>query len=105
MSEHRLTLLSPGLCTLVVDRGRPSSRSLGVPAGGAADRRSLALGNALVGNDPFAPALEFSLSGPTVQASCDLACVVFGAPFDLATPRGPLPAGRSFTQVIVPHLA
>jgi antagonist of KipI len=78
-----LTILEPGLCTLVVDAGRPHHRSLGVPVGGAADRFSFALGNGLVGNPPNAPALEIALVGPSLRADCDLACVVFGAPFDL----------------------
>jgi antagonist of KipI len=78
-----LTILEPGLCTLVVDAGRPHHRSLGVPVGGAADRFSFALGNGLVGNPPDAPALEITLAGPTLRAECDLACVVFGAPFHL----------------------
>jgi allophanate hydrolase subunit 2 len=78
-----LRVLDPGLFTLVVDRGRPHHRSLGVPVGGAADRWSLAIGNALVGNPPDAAGLEISLTGPTLQAECDLACVVYGAPFGL----------------------
>jgi antagonist of KipI len=92
-----LRLLSAGLCTLVVDAGRPRSRSLGVPVGGAADRRSLALGNALVGNPPDAAALEICLAGPTLVADCSLACVLYGAPFDLATDLRRLVAGHTFT--------
>jgi antagonist of KipI len=80
-----------------VDRGRPRSRSLGVPLGGAADRTALLLGNALVGNEPDAAALEFALAGPTLQASDDLACVVVGAPFDLFSDRQALRIGRTFT--------
>jgi antagonist of KipI len=92
-----LTLLSPGMHTLVVDHGRPRTRSLGVPVGGAADRLALALGNALVGNPPDAAALECSLVGPTLQADVPLACVVFGAPFEVRTDRRPLGAGATFT--------
>src|SRR5258708_2921626 len=92
-----LRVLEAGLYTLLVDFGRPGSRSLGVPVGGAADRFSLALGNALVGNPPDAAALEISLAGPTLQADCDLACVVFGAPFDLRSDRQTLLAGKTFT--------
>jgi antagonist of KipI len=92
-----LRLLTPGLCTLVVDYGRPASRSLGVPVGGAADRWSLALGNALVGNPPSTAALEFGLAGPVVQAQGDVACVVYGAPFTLTSDRQPLAAGKTFT--------
>ena len=72
-----LRILETGLCTLLVDFGRPRTRSLGVPLGGAADRTSLALGNALVGNPPEAVALEIALAGPTVQRLSDVAGVVF----------------------------
>jgi antagonist of KipI len=92
-----LTVLAPGLHTLVVDRGRPHARSLGVPLGGAADRFALAIGNALVGNPPDHAALEVSLAGPTLQASAAIACVLFGAPFDLASDRQDLRAGTTFT--------
>ncbi|MBI1915159.1 MAG: biotin-dependent carboxyltransferase [Planctomycetes bacterium] len=92
-----LTILSPGLYTLLVDRGRPRTRSLGVPVGGAADAFSLALGNALVGNPPDAPALEVCLSGPVLCADEDLACVLFGAPFELNAGGRRLAAGKTFT--------
>ena len=92
-----LKVVHPGLCTLVVDGGRPHYRSLGVPVGGAADRAALALGNALVGNPPDAAALEVALAGPTLVADAELACVLFGAPFDLATDRRTLSAGKTFT--------
>ena len=92
-----LRLCTPGLYTLRVDFGRPRFRSLGVPVGGAADRWSLALGNALVGNAPDAPALEVTLSGPTVQAACPLACVVCGARFGLSVPGRRLRTGTTFT--------
>src|SRR5438552_14800007 len=92
-----LKVLDPGLYTLIVDLGRPNSRSLGVPVGGAADRLSLALGNALVGNAADAASLEISLAGPTLRAECELACVVFGAPFELHSDRQPVAVGKTFT--------
>jgi antagonist of KipI len=92
-----LRVLRPGLHTRVVDLGRPRCRSLGVPVGGAADRFSLAVGNALVGNPPDAAALEVSLAGPTLRASGELACVVCGAPFELSGGREGLTAGTTFT--------
>src|SRR5207249_4374734 len=55
-----LTVVDPGWATRLVDRGRPGSRSLGVPVSGAADRASWMLGNALVGNPPEAAALELA---------------------------------------------
>src|SRR5438067_6097423 len=78
-----LRVIEPGLYSLIVDMGRPRTRSLGVPVGGAADRTSLILGNALVGNPPETAALEVSLAGPTLRADTELACVVYGAPFQL----------------------
>lgn len=92
-----LTVLSPGLHTLVVDAGRPRSRSLGVPAGGAADGFAFAVGNALVGNPPDAAALEVSLVGPTLIADAPVACVLYGAPFALATSKRGLVFGTTFT--------
>ncbi len=97
MTGPGLNVLAPGLCTLVVDHGRPSNRSLGVPLGGAADRTSLALGNALVGNPAIATALEISLAGPTLEATAPLACVLFGAPFQLHSSRKSLTVGKTFT--------
>src|SRR5207302_5188049 len=96
-SPATLKILHPSLCTLVVDEGRPRSRSLGVPVGGAADRAALAVGNALVGNPPDAPAVEFTLTGPTLEADGPAACAVFGAPFSLAVNGRPLTAGTTFT--------
>jgi antagonist of KipI len=92
-----LRLLQPGLFSLLVDFGRVRSRALGVPVGGAADRAALAIGNALVGNPPDAPAIEFTLSGPTLQAEHPTACVVFGAPFTITVNQRPVEAGMTFT--------
>jgi 5-oxoprolinase (ATP-hydrolysing) subunit C len=91
-----LHVIEAGLSTWVVDAGRESSRSLGVPVGGAADRAALALGNGLVGNPPHAAALEINLSGPTLRAACPLACVVYGAPFELSIDRRPVRVGQTF---------
>jgi antagonist of KipI len=65
--------------------------------GGAADRTSFQLSNALVGNPPDAAGLEVSLAGPTLRAECDLACVVNGAPFDLRCGGRSLHTGTTFT--------
>jgi antagonist of KipI len=93
-----LRILDPGLCTLLVDKGRLYSRSLGLPVGGAADRFALAVGNALVGNAPDAGALEIALRGPKLVSECDLACVVYGAPFALSCAgHSRLTTGTTFT--------
>ncbi len=94
MSFH---VVDPGWATRVVDAGRPTTRSLGVPVGGAADRASWMLGNALVGNPPEMPALEIAVKGPILHADCAIGGVVFGAPFVLSSARQSLRAGRTFT--------
>ena len=91
-----LRVLAAGTHSLLVDRGRPSSRGLGIPVGGAADRTSLMLGNALAGNPPFTPALEITLTGPTLLAETDMGVCVFGAPFQLFRDGEPV-YSESFT--------
>ena len=91
-----LTILRAGLRTMVVDAGRPRSRSLGVPIGGAADRFALAVGNALVGNTPDEAALEIALAGPVVVADAPLACVVYGAPFEVRAGSHLISPGNTF---------
>jgi 5-oxoprolinase (ATP-hydrolysing) subunit C len=92
-----LLILDPGLDSRIVDLGRPRSRSLGVPVGGAADRRSFLLGNALIGNTPDAAALEFALKGPRLRAESDVGCVIFGAPFNAFRGDQRVEVGKSFT--------
>jgi antagonist of KipI len=94
-----LEVLEPGLASRVVDLGRPGTRRLGVPRGGAADCTALALGNALVGNAPDAAGVEVCLTGPRLRASCQVACVVYGAPFALTGSRQSLAMGKTFTLV------
>jgi len=92
-----LRVLEPGLHSLILDFGRPGYRSLGVAVGGAADQAALAIGNALVGNRPDAAAVEVSLAGPMLQAVQEVACVVYGAPFELNSDRQRLTAVKTFT--------
>lgn len=92
-----LEVLDPGWASRIVDAGRPESRGLGVPVGGAADRTALVLGNALVGNPSDTAALEICLNGPRLRAAADVACVVYGAPFDLTGAQPGLSTGKTFT--------
>jgi biotin-dependent carboxylase-like uncharacterized protein len=92
-----LIVREPGLLSLLVDRGRYRYRSLGVPVGGAADLGALALGNALVGNPPHTLALEVTLSGPILEATQPVACIVFGAAFQLTINGVSTNVGTTFT--------
>ena len=48
-------VIDPGLSTTVQDAGRPGYREWGVGPGGAFDRGSAGLANALLGNPPTVP--------------------------------------------------
>ncbi|WOO96665.1 urea amidolyase family protein [Micrococcus terreus] len=75
-----LVVEDPGLQSLVQDRGRSGLADLGVGASGAADSRSAALANRLVGN-PSGPALiECTLGGLQVQAVGEQIVALTGAP-------------------------
>jgi biotin-dependent carboxylase-like uncharacterized protein len=92
-----LRVLTPGTFSLLVDQGRPTSRRLGLPLSGPADRTSMILANALLGNESFAPALEMTLSGPTVVAEVDVGLCVMGAPFTVQIDGKEIQSGASFT--------
>ncbi len=70
---------SPGQLTTIQDFGRAGLRHLGVPQGGAADRVSLALANASVGNACRTPALECVLTGLSLEFQTDIAFAIAGA--------------------------
>ncbi len=91
-----LVVEDAGLCSLLVDGGRPHLRHRGVPLGGAADRWSWQLGNALVGNPPDATALEVTLVGPALRAEQPVAVAVCGAEFVMSVDGEPRPAGAAF---------
>jgi biotin-dependent carboxylase-like uncharacterized protein len=74
-----LIVIDPGLRTTVQDAGRPGYRAWGVPPGGAFDRGSADLANALVGNTPECAVLELTLRGGVYQADCPLAMALAGA--------------------------
>jgi biotin-dependent carboxylase-like uncharacterized protein len=74
-----LLVKNPGLCATVQDLGREGYRECGVPVGGAFDRASAALANALVGNPPGEAVLELTLSGGIYEATIPLAVALAGA--------------------------
>jgi KipI family sensor histidine kinase inhibitor len=64
-------VLEPGVFDLVQDAGRSGTARMGVPRGGAADPRSLALVNLLLGNDRDAAAIESVVTGPSLRFTGD----------------------------------
>jgi biotin-dependent carboxylase-like uncharacterized protein len=72
-------VLDPGLLTTIQDGGRPGLEGEGVTPGGAADTWSLAVANALVGNEATVAALEVTLLGPTLRAAVTVTVGVAGS--------------------------
>jgi biotin-dependent carboxylase-like uncharacterized protein len=77
-----IEVISPGPLTTIQDLGRPGLAHIGVPRSGAADRRSLKLANALVGNVLGAAALETTMTGPRLRFSAAATVALTGAPVE-----------------------
>ena len=82
-----LVVVDPGLFTTVQDAGRLGYRQWGVPIGGAFDKRSAAIANALVGNSSACAVLELTLVGGTYRAIGPLALALAGAPMEAKVKR------------------
>ena len=76
-------LLRAGGPLSVQDGGRPGLAHLGIPPGGWADPASARLANALVGNRPAEPTLEWALAGPTLRFRCAAVVAAAGADAEL----------------------
>ncbi|NKQ54823.1 biotin-dependent carboxyltransferase family protein [Amycolatopsis sp. K13G38] len=75
-----IEVLRPGPLTTIQDLGRPGLAALGVGPSGAADRRSAALANRLVGNLDTAACLETTYGGLSVRFAARARVAVTGAP-------------------------
>ena len=75
----RILVEKAGLQTTIQSRPRVGTRHLGVPASGPADALSMALANRLVGNGPFTPALETTLTGASLRFQVASHVAVTGA--------------------------
>ena len=89
----KLIISSIGPASSVQDGGRPGSQRYGLTPSGAVDRLALAAANALVGNAPFAAAVEIGPSGACLTAQEGAVRVALGAP--RATPTSPNDPWRS----------
>lgn len=87
-----IEVLSPGTQTTIQDwPGRTGYWAVGVPPSGPMDHRSFRLANRLVGNGEGAPALEITLTGPTLQFNCDTTICLAGADMTARIGDRPLP--------------
>lgn len=77
-----LLVVQPGLGSTVQDLGRTGYREWGVPVGGAFDRLSHELANALLGNPLEAATVELTVIGGVYRAETELALALAGAPME-----------------------
>jgi biotin-dependent carboxylase-like uncharacterized protein len=93
-----LRVVAAGLQTTVQDLGRVGWARFGVAPGGALDAGALRWANLLVGNEPDAAALEFTLLGPTLvyEGPVPLLCALTGANFGVTVDGVSQPPWRSF---------
>lgn len=80
-----------GLLTTVQDAGRPGFQSYGVPVGGAMDRYSARMANALVSNPKDGPVLEISIQGPQIYFLADAQIAICGADLSPVLDDIPIP--------------
>lgn len=80
MCHEGLRVVQPGMYATVQDLGRSGWTNIGLPAGGAADARSLVIGNRLIGNTDHHAAIEMTLIGGEYEFLADGDIVLAGAP-------------------------
>lgn len=90
-----IEVLDGGALTSVQDAaGRSGWRHLGVPVGGAGDRWSARLANALVGNAPDAAVLEVTMRGPVLRFGHATVVALGGSRFDATVDGAPIDVGE-----------
>lgn len=88
-------VVKPGFFTTVQDRGRFGLAHLGISPAGAADALSLRIANLLIGNDEYAPALEMTLVGATLEFEKRAIVAICGATCDCRLGQNPVPANEA----------
>jgi urea carboxylase len=79
-ATRTVEVLAPGTLTTVQDYpGRLGYWDVGVPPSGPMDTLSFRLANRAAGNPEGAPALELTVSGPTLKFACDVTVALAGA--------------------------
>ncbi len=96
MSSQGVTVLSPGVCTTVQDRGRRGLLDQGFSPSGSMDQRSAYIANALVGNGVDCAVLEYAYLGPTLRFEQDALIALAGAPFGATIDKEPLGPYRAY---------
>ncbi len=88
-------VVKPGFFTTVQDRGRFGVAHLGISPAGAADALSLRIANLLVGNEEYAPALEMTLLGATLEFEQNAVVAISGATCECREGQNRIPANEA----------
>ena len=93
--QRAIEVVEGGTMTTIQDYpGRLGYWQVGVPPSGPMDSRSFRAGNLLLGNDPGAPGLECTVTGPSLRFCFGTAFVVTGADFGATLDGEPVPVGE-----------
>jgi urea carboxylase len=94
-ASRGVEVIAPGTLTTVQDYpGRLGYWDVGVPPSGPMDSLSFRLANRAVGNLVGAPALELTVSGPTLRFSCDAVVALAGAAMPVTLDGEPVAFNR-----------
>mgnify|MGYP001822496664 CR=1 FL=1 len=74
-----INVLKPGFYTKLQDLGRFGFQKYGVPVSGVMDYYSAKLANAIMNNDENDALLEITMTGPTLQFTCETEICISGA--------------------------
>jgi len=92
-----IDVVAPGAQSTIQDYpGRVGYWNVGVPPSGPMDSLSFQLANRLVGNEPGTPALEMTLTGPTLHFRTDATIVLAGAHMQAKISGEPVPHWQAF---------
>jgi antagonist of KipI len=87
-------VIKSGMLTTVQGRGRYRFAHFGISPAGGADPLSLRIANLLVGNDEFAPALEMTLLGATLEFEEETLIAITGAECECTLGQDSVPASE-----------
>jgi antagonist of KipI len=90
-----LRVAKPGFFSTIQDRGRFGFAHLGISPAGAADALSLRIANLLVGNDHYAPALEMTLVGASLEFEDSAIIAISGAKCECTAGQNTIPANEA----------
>lgn len=89
-----LKIIKTGLLDTIQDGGRYGVAHLGVGPGGAMDRLSAAMANALLGKDPRAPVLEMHFPAAVMELDAPTVFAITGADFSPRINGMPIPLNQ-----------